>query len=153
VAATALGERKRHVTEYELFFAWSETTVHLWSMIQFWAGLSFGLIIAAHVAARRLNLVLVAGALLLYTSITLFIGSLIAADGTLLLAVYTDAARLVENNAAASDTIIALARYQDSDASMAFFFGLALLGTYLATVGYFIYSYVRRESTVSQENN
>lgn len=130
------------MTEYDLIFAWSEVTGHLWSMIQFWASVSFGLIAIAHLAATKLNTVLVTVALVLYASLSMFIGSLIYADGQILLAVYTDAARYAASVENVSETIRSLAAYQASESFGGVFFILALPGTFLATVSYFIYAFI-----------
>jgi phosphatidylglycerophosphate synthase len=131
------------MSEYDLFFVWSETTGHLWSMIQFWVSVSFGLIVVAHMAPDKLNNVLVSIILLLYTCISIFIGALIVADGNILQAVYADAAKLVDTGGASSATIAALSNYQGNEQFGGFFVMMALPLTFISTIGYFIYSYRR----------
>ncbi|MEH6549346.1 MAG: hypothetical protein V7711_15595 [Pseudomonadales bacterium] len=129
------------MNEFDLVFAWSETTGHLWSMIQFWVSISFGLIVVAHIAAQKLNIVLVSTMILLYSFVSIFIGSLIIADGDILQAVYLDAQKLVDAKEATSATISALANYQKKEQFGGFFMALALPVTFFSTIAYFIYSY------------
>lgn len=129
------------MTEYDLIFTWSETTGHLWAMIQFWVSISFGLIVVAHIAAHKLNIVLVSTMILLYSFVSIFIGSLIVADGNILQAVYFDAARLIETKETTSATIAALANYQTKEQFGGFFISIALPVTFISTIAYFIYSY------------
>ena len=129
------------MNEYNLIFAWSETTGHLWSMIQFWVSISFGLIVVAHLAAHKLNMVLVSTMILLYSFVSIFIGALIIADGNILQAVYFDAAKLIDANETSSATISALANYQKKEQFGGVFIAIALPVTFFSTIAYFIYSY------------
>lgn len=43
------------MSKYELIFAGSEVASHLCTIVQFWAEVSFGLVVLAHVAADRFN--------------------------------------------------------------------------------------------------
>lgn len=129
------------MNEYNLLFAWSETTGHLWSIIQFWVSISFGLIVVAHIAAHKLNIVLVSTMILLYSLVSLFIGSLIVADGNILQAVYRDAASLIETKEQASATISALANYQNNGQFGGYFIVIALPLTFLSTIAYLVYSF------------
>ena len=43
------------MSKYKLIFACSEMASHLCTMLQFWAEVSFGFVVFAHVAADRFN--------------------------------------------------------------------------------------------------
>lgn len=43
------------MSKYELIFGGSEVASHLCTMLQFWAEVSFGFVVFAHVAADRFN--------------------------------------------------------------------------------------------------
>jgi hypothetical protein len=43
------------MNKYELIFTGSEVASHLCTILQFWAEVSFGLVVLAHVAADRFN--------------------------------------------------------------------------------------------------
>jgi len=43
------------MSKYELIFALSEVASHLYTILQFWAEVSFSLAVLAHVAADRFN--------------------------------------------------------------------------------------------------
>ena len=43
------------MSKYELIFAGSEVASHLCTILQFWAEVSVGLVVLAHVAADRFN--------------------------------------------------------------------------------------------------
>lgn len=54
------------MTEYEILYLMSEVFDRIWALIQFWSSVSFGYLVLAHVAARRLNVMIVLVLSLLY---------------------------------------------------------------------------------------
>lgn len=54
------------MTEYEILYLMSEAFDRIWALIQFWSSVSFGYLVLAHVAAPRLNVMIVLVLSLLY---------------------------------------------------------------------------------------
>lgn len=132
------------MNEYDLVFAWSEIGNHLWSVIQFFASISFGLIIVAHAASSKLNQYLVWILSVLYSLFSFYAFMIIASDLLFIGAVYEEALQFVEQNENVSITILALSDYLVSPLLVGIIFSLLLITTYTCALGYLVYSYKRK---------
>lgn len=65
------------MSEYELIYLASEYLNRTWSLLQFWASISFGLIAVAYFASKHLHLAMVITLTILYLAFTAFISSII----------------------------------------------------------------------------
>ena len=64
------------MSEFEILDLMTKTEDQRFNLIQWWAGVTFGLIALSHFAGRKLNLFLVVLVVLLYVGFTLFVGDL-----------------------------------------------------------------------------
>ena len=65
------------MTEAEILFQYSEVVNRIWTLIQWWSGVSFGMIALAHLTLERLNRALLLVVLSLYTIYTILIYSVL----------------------------------------------------------------------------
>ncbi len=78
------------MTEAEISYQLSEYLNRIWDMQQWWASISIGVLVMAHLASRPLNLLLVAISLGLYTSYTLYMWQMSGENLETILAPATD---------------------------------------------------------------
>lgn len=60
------------MTEYEIIILISEHSDRQWEIMQFWANITFGLVIVSHIASEKLNLFMVIFMSFLYVAFSLF---------------------------------------------------------------------------------
>ena len=114
----------------------------LWSLVQWWASVSFGLIALGHFASKKLNLAFVIVLTVLYTSFSAyFLGN----TGSMVLEIrgYRDELMLLMNAGELGPAGIAFLENYGSTSVTVIGFIVALFGTFLGTVGFLIYSYRR----------
>lgn len=69
------------VTEYEIVYLTSEYINRTWSVMQFWASVSFGLIALSHLGQRHLNFFATLIVSVLYLGFTLFVMNILRING------------------------------------------------------------------------
>lgn len=69
------------MTEYEIAYLASEYINRTWSVMQFWASVSFGLIALSHLGQRHLNLFATLMVSFLYLGFTLFVMNILRVNG------------------------------------------------------------------------
>ena len=84
------------MTEAELTYLLSEVIDRTWSMQQWWASISFGVLIIAHMAANKLNLLLVAIILGLYAAFTFYMGNILQIHLGEMAAIFQDIESLIK---------------------------------------------------------
>lgn len=107
------------------------------SMLQWWAGVSFGLIAVSYFAAKRINLFFVIVLLSLYILFSIgLVNTLVAIQGW--------QAALMADFAALESTSNFGAVFMSSTAGSPFrsAFALAVLGTFLGCIAYVVYAYM-----------
>lgn len=82
------------MSEYELIYLSSEYLNRTWSLLQFWASISFGLIAVAYFASKHLHLVMVITLTILYLAFTTFISSIIGLNEHIVAGFFEDLAAL-----------------------------------------------------------
>ena len=127
------------MTEAELLMFASEAIDRLWSLLQWWASISFGLLLVAHIASSRIGAYLAVLVPLLYTCFSFGVVTMIRRNLGIVESVYKDL-RVLQ---AADIELSITAEYmvQGSGIAGSLLIPLALLATYIGVVGYFIYSY------------
>ena len=135
------------MTEAEIAFQVSEYLDRVWSMQQWWASVSIGVLVMAHLAAEKLNLFLVCISLALYTTYTLYMQQMSRENVETVFALLRDLEVLVDSGKVSSNNAEELLEILTINPVL---FILTFGGTYICVVSYVIYSYVnmRRYSNV-----
>jgi hypothetical protein len=127
------------MNEADLLYHLSEAINRMWTLMQWWASISFGLLLVAHFAADKLNKYLMIFLSLLYIGFTAVIIQILAKNYGVAEAVYVDLAKIAES----SDTISATSRFwlENRKSSFQFLLPVTLSGTFLGVWGYLIYCF------------
>lgn len=86
------------MTEAEILADMAGHGDRIWAMLQYWTGVSFGLLVAAHFAADRLNKYALFILLLLYTAFTFSVLRMQQFDQGMILAGIAQLTLMAENN-------------------------------------------------------
>ncbi|MDX1736414.1 MAG: hypothetical protein R3228_18700 [Halioglobus sp.] len=128
------------MTEAELIYQASEYLNRIWSMQQWWASISIGVLIMAHIASARLNLLLIIICLGLYTSYTLYMLQMSGENYDTIFALATDLQTLIESGEAKTHAAIEMADIRSTSPVMYY---ITFGGTYLSVVAYVLYAFWR----------
>ncbi|MEP1471753.1 MAG: hypothetical protein ABJK25_12330 [Halieaceae bacterium] len=111
-----------------------------WNVVQWWASVSFGLLLVAHFAAERLRLHWVVGVVVLYAVYSLWVYLLLDYNMEVAFAYIRDLSAIIGTDPASEGTQMLLTHPL---ALYGIKLGwIALTATYLACNGYLIYTYV-----------
>ena len=128
------------MTETELIIAWSEVSGHLWTVLQFWASISFGMIAVAHFASEQLNRLLVVLLTVLYVLFSLYCAGFYISDVELLMALYEEAQLSLEERNGKGVFLSAFVHYPPVKLSA--LFGVVGFPTiFLGSIFYLLYRY------------
>jgi hypothetical protein len=128
------------MTEYEAMYLLTETFDRIWSHIQFWSSVSFGYLILAHVAAHRLNLLLISILTILYIAFSIHMLDVMRLSSAYVIG-YTETLRQLADTAGLNTPA---ARVAISEQRSVWAGGIAMLGTFIVTVVYLPYNYYRQ---------
>jgi len=119
-----------------------------WTIVQWWSSVSFSLIIVAYLAADRLNKGIVATLLGLYSLYTVWVYLLMAYNVNMAVALLADLESLrIAGNLLSQGALVTL---QDKLPEYGTRLGsVALLATFIACVGYFLYAYRETRKSVN----
>jgi hypothetical protein len=92
------------MTEADLLEHLLSTADLLWSQIQYWTSVSFGALIAAHLAAKRLSWIILIGFVALYTIFSSYIGQVVKFNLEAMRGIGADLRLLAESGVALSNT-------------------------------------------------
>jgi hypothetical protein len=132
------------MTEAEILAEVSAHGDRLWSVLQYWTSVSFGLLIAAHFAAERINKYALLGFLLLYTAFSFTLIGMIRFDSGMIAAGVAATQTLIDNGESVS--LLAQKFIATSPATNSSTFaklsrlGMAV-GLYVTAIAYPIYCY------------
>ena len=131
------------MNEADLIYHLSETINRSWALIQWWASISFGLLLVAHFASDRLNRYLLIFLSALYLGFSILMMAVLQKNVGVTNAVYVDLAKLAES----SEAITATGRFwlENRGISFQILLPITLLGTFIGVWGYLIYCY-RKQS-------
>jgi len=130
------------MSEFEILDLMTKTEDQRFNLIQWWAGVTFGLIALSHFAARKLNLFLVILVVLLYVGFTLFVGDLFFGNVTQAVLHRQDLAAMQALGAPLSEVsrqIIA----EEPQVLRGIGFYLAVIGAFFGSISYLVYAFVR----------
>ena len=127
------------MSEAELLLLASESLDRMWSLIQWWASISFGILALTHIASDKLGTFLAILIPALYTGFSLGVLGVVQRNFGIVESVYQDLRLLQSEGVDLSGT----AQYvmQGGENSIARALPLILALTYFGVVGYFAYTY------------
>jgi hypothetical protein len=132
------------VSEAELMESLFSIFDRYWAVVQWWASVSFGLLLVAHFAADRLRGLWVTGIIFLYVSYSAWVYLLLQYNVEVAKAMMGDLQELVTAGTASSGTGVAVSSplvLIGTDIGT-----LALSCTFLGCIAYLLYSYYARKS-------
>jgi len=140
------------MSEYEILDLINATEYQRLNLLQWWGGITFGLIALAHFASERLNLILVILVLTLYVSFCVFMYSLFAGNQQEGL----DFVRQLELMQAAGIDLSIVSRARivaEPGVLQAVGYQVAIGGAFIGSIAYLVYAYWRsRAGSGAAEN-
>ena len=130
------------MTEYEILYLLSETFDRVWELVQFWSSVSFGYLILAHVAAPRLNLIIIAVLSILYVAFSMQMFQLLLTHNGFVIAYTESLNELSETVGLNNPASVHAVEYKFSILGAT----ISLFGTFLAALFYLPYSYHREKN-------
>ena len=131
------------MSEAEISYQISEYLNRLWAMQQWWASISIGVLVMAHIASTKLNLFLVWISFGLYTSYTLYMYQMSGENYQTIVALASDLQNLVDSGIVKSSNAARQIKIMKADPTL---YVVTFGGTYLSVVSYLIYSYIKVRS-------
>ena len=128
------------MSEAEITLQLSEYVNRFWVMQQWWASISIGVLVMAHLASSRLNLLLICMSLAIYTLYTLYIRQMSDINFASMSALAEDLQALVDSGAVQSSNAIHQIQMVNTDTTL---YTVTFGGTYLCVVAFLIYSYLK----------
>lgn len=128
--------------EADITYQISEILNRLWDLQQWWASVSFGVLVVAYLVGKKMGGILVCILLLLYTIYSVYMWDLLGMNVKVFLAYTSDLQKLSDSGvelSAGAKAYLLPARLG------AFLAPTALLGTYISVVCYTLYVFLRRE--------
>jgi len=127
------------MTEAELSFQVSEVFNRLWVIQQWWASISFGVLVFAHVTGKKISIYIVSGVILLYTAYSAYMLEMLFSNSNVYLGYLHDLELLAQSGVNLSTGTNKLFNQPENIRYLA---PIVFYGTYSATVGYLIYQYI-----------
>ena len=131
------------MTEAEIIEQISEIIDRLWVIQQWWASVSFGVLIIAHVASEKLNGFTVALILFLYTVYSVYVNEILGLSSDVLASFIADLEGLAESGSLVTE---GAAAYIKQPRYSPILVPIALYGTYVSAVAYLVFGYFRGRS-------
>ena len=131
------------MSEAEIAYQLSEIFNRVWSMQQWWASISLGLIVLAHVASEKLNILLVAIVAVLYSAFTFYVFQLLGRNWESIKGYVVDLQRLADSGHQLADGTLAFMQPQNPAVVALVIF--TLWGTYAGCVCYLLFSYFKKK--------
>lgn len=125
--------------ELQLIYQYTETASCVWSILAFWTSISFGLMAASYVAAKRLHTLIVVMITILYVSFTVYVGQRGNYASELLAAIQLDLTHISDKGALVfhSSEVVRTIGFDNLYARMSTF------GTFAGTLIFLWYSHLK----------
>ena len=127
------------MTEAEIVYQISEIFNRAWTLQQWWASISFGLLLVAHVASERLNGFLLTVLLTLYCAFTALVQQMLGRNLEMVHGYRESLQQIMEKGVALSPGSMVYAQPNPWFHEAAAWF--ALVGTFVGTCSYLVYRY------------
>ena len=126
------------MSEADITYQMSEYLNRIWMMQQWWASVSIGVLVMAHLASSRLNIFLVLVSLALYTAYTAYMLQMSEANMDSVYALVRDLQVLADSGVRLSHFAQGQIDIMNTDITL---YLITFGGTYVSVVAYLIYSY------------
>lgn len=130
------------MNEADITYQISEILNRMWDLQQWWASVSFGVLVVAYLVGRKLNGILLCILLLLYTVYSVYMWDLLGVNVNVFLAYVEDLQTLSDSGVELSSGAKAYLLPTEIGAFLA---PVALLGTFASVVFYTLYVFFKRE--------
>jgi hypothetical protein len=135
------------MSEAEIAYQISETFNRIWSMQQWWASISVGMIVLAYVASEKLNTFLVTIVIFLYSAFSFYIFQLLGRNWESISGYITDLQRLADSGQElAAGTLVYM---QPQNPIVVALIIITMFGTYAVCSAYLVYSYFRGKRNIN----
>jgi len=131
------------MTEAELLSQLNELGDSIWSLIQWWASISFGLLALTNFFGRQLKLAFVVVILALYVTFSLAISGNFLRLSDQLVGVISSLATLDANVGLSEAGKAALGEDRNFFLTAGVWFVISVIGTFLGTISYVIFGYLK----------
>ncbi|HAJ76213.1 MAG TPA: hypothetical protein DCM64_07130 [Gammaproteobacteria bacterium] len=136
------------MNEADLVDQWTRTAEILWTLFQFWGGVSFGLIAIAYLAANKLNRTLLVSVISLYCLFSAWLGYGIGNLESLRNRIALDLQELAISNGSTSNLAEGIVEIMLNPPTVYTLLpALAIAGTFFGCIGYLEYAYVHKGNT------
>jgi hypothetical protein len=132
-------------SELQIAYQYSELRSIFWNFVLYWTSVSFGLMIAAHVAAKNLHTIVIALITLLYVSFSVWMGFAMFTNSTIISGFMSDLKSMGELKSHGVAAILAVHEMSDKSSIPATTFLFAAGGTFTGTIMFLWYSHLRKE--------
>jgi hypothetical protein len=130
------------MTEADLLEQLNSTGAFLWSLMQYWTSISFGILIGAYLAAQRINAYFLGAFILVYVVFTAQIAGLMTLQIETIRGIIVDLRAIEDSAVGLSSTAMAVLEHSPlaNDSVIGQFLRLAMfVGMFLITISYPIY--------------
>jgi hypothetical protein len=130
------------MTEADLLEQLNSTGAFLWSLVQYWTSVSFGILIGAYLAAKRINAYFLGAFILVYVVFTAQITGLMTLQIETIRGIIIDLRAIEDSAVGLSNTAMAVLEHSPvaNDTAISQFLRLAMfVGMFFITVSYPIY--------------
>lgn len=135
------------MSEAEIAYQVSEIYNRVWSIQQWWASISIGLLILAHLASEKLNLFLVVFIMALYSSFSLYVFNILGRNWNTVTHYIQDLQGLVDVGQKLSSGTLTLLEPQSEIVTTLII--IVLIATFMGCNTYLVYSYLKERRNKS----
>ena len=129
------------MSEAEIAYQLSEIYNRVWSIQQWWASISIGLLILAHLASEKLNLFLVLFIMALYSSFSLYVFNILGRNWNTITHYIQDLQSLVDAGQKLSSGTLTFLEPQSEIITTVII--IVLIATFMGCNAYLVYSYFK----------
>lgn len=124
------------MSEADIIYQISEVLNRMWDLQQWWASVSFGVLVAAYLVGKHLNGFLISILLLLYSVYSLYMWELLGTNADVYVAFVDDLQGISESGVTLSS---GASTYLSPPTMSYFLVPIVLIGTYMSVISYTIY--------------
>jgi hypothetical protein len=130
------------VTEAELLVEFGSIVDRIWNILQWWASITFAVLLASHVGASSLNKPIVAIMLLLYTLFSLYAGEIVLTNTEMQNAIRAALELQRDSLSTLGQSVLIY-----DETALKIIGSATILTTYISTILYVLYCYRNRMNT------
>ena len=139
------------MSEYELISLFREHISFMMSLLQWWAGITLGVLVAVHVIGTELNGYIASLLSAVYSGFTFFVSAIEASQGERLSEIIIDFSNLQERGVELSTGTLVMLEARSPPALQIILGTICFWGLFLSTIAYIIFCY-RKNKKPEQSN-